>query len=154
MYKQFLAASVLCVSCLMGGEFEMRLSEEEKKLIEEIITFLEEVEEEEFLKTTEQMAPKIMKMMAVSPFQILAHIASERDLRENLLHTSESPVKWNVVVKGISMRMNQETLSPQFAEKMEDFMRYLSLEGNEVKGYIEKKEWGSFIIALLNSIEA
>jgi hypothetical protein len=153
MYKQWVIGSALFVSSLVGGEFEMILSEEEKSVITEIITFVGDVEDGELMKATEQLAPKLMKIMAASPLQIIGHIALDRDLSESLLKASESPLKWGVLVRGFSMRMNQEALSDGFEQKMEDFLRFLSLEGNGVEGYIEKKEWGNFIITLLQNIE-
>jgi hypothetical protein len=153
VYKQLVIACVLLGSCLMSGEFELALSQMEKDVIEEIVTLVGEVEDAELMKMTDQIVPKIMKMMAVPPLQIIAEIALDRSLRENFLKASESPFKWSMIVKGFSMRMNQEVLSIGFEEKMESFLCYLSLEGNNLKGYIEKKEWGNFISTLLKSIE-
>lgn len=130
--------------------FELPLNDEEKSLINKIITTLANKNTLMLAFEKKSLERKGKRIHHVHPFRFLGHVFSEPNLKAAMYEIKKSHFKWNGFIEGYAKKMRNEAAQNNLLPYVRSFSAYLQVDSQNVTTYIQKGDYEGLVRYLLS----
>ncbi len=129
-----------------GSPLSFDLPDDQKEVLENIITHFYNDSSEELMNQTEILMPQLMSVFETSPLELVGFILNDATLRMQMSQGLRDPAKGALFIQGFGFRMMQEIPKESFDDDLEYFCKSYNLNTKVMKNFIEKNDWNRFIL--------
>jgi hypothetical protein len=154
MKKKSFFASILIFFCLLfsgltASSFELKLNEQEKNAIRDIISSMGQKNFAFLILNSGHLTELGNRIDHVHPLQFMGFILSDPFLKKCLQNIHENYFKWSAFVDGFAGGMERELMNQTLYPELEKFAPFIGKDYQILLRFVYAENWKGFIECLI-----
>src|SRR3989338_1615779 len=145
---RYFALLFLCLP-ILGASFKLEVTEEEGKVITEIITTIYKNNVISLGFKQGHLRKLGDKLHHVNPLQFLGYIFSDPTLSKYMVSIAKSSFKFNGIVDGLAPELKKMKQGKALGEELPSFAVFIKVSPDPLEKEVKENDWRGFVRAII-----